>query len=169
MFVLNFFLMTRTANLNNIKLTRFGVLQIMDEIKNKFVGKWKLDRSERFEDFLRECGKLTWLDFALKYLHPPYHTSTYVDRYLILPVQCNIRRFEMKSTFMKNCKITRPCGVQWNQKKATRNAFNRLSNRKCIKFYTLVSWYKIVRWNVCVKKDHHNKAVLMMSFILQYQ
>lgn len=23
------------------------------------------------------------------------------------------------------------------QKKATRNAFNRLSNRKCIKFYTL--------------------------------
>lgn len=31
----------------------------MDEIKNKFVGKWKLDRSERFEDFLRECGKLT--------------------------------------------------------------------------------------------------------------
>nr|XP_011426735.2 sodium/calcium exchanger regulatory protein 1 [Crassostrea gigas] len=48
--------MTRTANLNNIKLTRFGVLQIMDEIKNKFVGKWKLDRSERFEDFLRECG-----------------------------------------------------------------------------------------------------------------
>lgn len=58
-FLLNFFLMTRTANLNNIKLTRFGVLQIMDEIKNKFVGKWKLDRSERFEDFLRECGKLT--------------------------------------------------------------------------------------------------------------
>ncbi|XP_062579713.1 fatty acid-binding protein, adipocyte-like, partial [Saccostrea cucullata] len=25
-------------------------------IKDRFVGKWKLDRSERFEDFLRECG-----------------------------------------------------------------------------------------------------------------
>lgn len=23
----------------------------------------------------------------------------------------------MKSMFMKNCKITRPCGVQWNHKK----------------------------------------------------
>ncbi|XP_062573992.1 fatty acid-binding protein 9-like [Saccostrea cucullata] len=28
----------------------------MDEIKERFVGKWKLDRSERFEDFLQECG-----------------------------------------------------------------------------------------------------------------
>nr|XP_022342243.1 fatty acid-binding protein 9-like [Crassostrea virginica] len=28
----------------------------MDEIKNRFVGKWKLYRSENFEDFLGECG-----------------------------------------------------------------------------------------------------------------
>ena len=30
----------------------------MDDIKNRFVGKWKLHRSENFEDFLGECGKL---------------------------------------------------------------------------------------------------------------
>nr|XP_022342880.1 fatty acid-binding protein, adipocyte-like [Crassostrea virginica] len=28
----------------------------MDDIKNRFVGKWKLHRSENFEDFLGECG-----------------------------------------------------------------------------------------------------------------
>ncbi|XP_078335918.1 sodium/calcium exchanger regulatory protein 1-like [Crassostrea virginica] len=29
---------------------------VMDDIKNRFVGKWKLHRSENFEDFLGECG-----------------------------------------------------------------------------------------------------------------
>lgn len=35
----------------------------------------------------------------------------------------------------------------------------------------LVLWCKVVRWNVSVKKDHHNKVVSdsMISFILQYQ
>ena len=28
------------------------------EIKEKFAGSWKLDRSENFEEFLREVGKL---------------------------------------------------------------------------------------------------------------
>lgn len=37
----------------------------MDEIKNKFVGKWKFDRSEWFEDFLRECGKFIWFYFEI--------------------------------------------------------------------------------------------------------
>lgn len=126
--------MTRTANLINIRITNFGVQQIMDEIKNKFVGKWKLDRSERFEDFLRECGKLTWFRFEIP-------SSAILHQYkcwLILPVQCNIRRFEMKSIYLENCKITTlttsPCCVQCNHKKATRNEFNRIPNRKCIKY-----------------------------------
>lgn len=56
--------------------------------------------------------------------------------------------------------------------KAIRNAFNRLSNRKCIKLYTLPIGIMIQNSMVeclCKKKDHHNKAVSMMSFILQYQ
>lgn len=58
----------------------------MDEIKNKFVGKWKFDRSEWFEDFLRECGKFIWFDFVLKYFYLLYYISIYVDWYLIFLV-----------------------------------------------------------------------------------
>lgn len=36
----------------------------MEEIKNKFVGKWKLDRSENFDSFLREIG----VNFVLRKL-----------------------------------------------------------------------------------------------------
>ncbi|KAJ8312420.1 hypothetical protein KUTeg_009793, partial [Tegillarca granosa] len=34
----------------------------MEEIKAKFVGKWKVDRSENFDDFLKEVG----VNFALR-------------------------------------------------------------------------------------------------------
>ena len=34
------------------------------EIKEKFEGNWKVDRSENFEDFLREVGKLSFTYFV---------------------------------------------------------------------------------------------------------
>ena len=35
--------------------------EALAEIKEKFEGYWKVDRSENFEDFLREVGKFVYL------------------------------------------------------------------------------------------------------------
>lgn len=41
----------------------------LEEIKSQLCGKWKLDRSENFDEFLKELGKFLFMFFVLlKYI-----------------------------------------------------------------------------------------------------